>query len=58
MSAGPRAAIVAIGSEMLGPLRRDTNSVWLTERLEEIGKRFRDDQPLTHSRSAACTPRS
>ena len=31
------AAIVAIGSEMLGPLRQDTNSLWLTARLEEIG---------------------
>ncbi|HEX5134283.1 MAG TPA: molybdopterin-binding protein, partial [Thermoanaerobaculia bacterium] len=33
----PRAAIIAIGSEMLGPFRRDTNSLWLTERLEEAG---------------------
>jgi nicotinamide-nucleotide amidase len=31
------AAIIAIGTEMLGPLRRDTNSLWLTERLEEAG---------------------
>ena len=31
-------AIVAIGSEMLGPLRQDTNSLWLTARLEEIGR--------------------
>ena len=31
------AAIVAIGSEMLGPLRQDTNSVWLAARLEEVG---------------------
>jgi nicotinamide-nucleotide amidase len=31
------AAIVAIGSELLGPLRQDTNSLWLTARLEEIG---------------------
>jgi nicotinamide-nucleotide amidase len=34
-----RAAIVAIGSEMLGPLRVDTNSQWLSARLEEIGIR-------------------
>lgn len=34
---GDRAAIIAIGSEMLGPLRRDTNSLWLTERLEQAG---------------------
>ncbi len=31
------AAIVAIGSEMLGPLRQDTNSLWLSARLDEIG---------------------
>jgi nicotinamide-nucleotide amidase len=31
------ASIVAIGSEMLGPLRQDTNSLWLTARLEEVG---------------------
>jgi len=31
------AAIIAIGSEMLGPLRQDTNSLWLSARLDEIG---------------------
>jgi nicotinamide-nucleotide amidase len=31
------AAIIAIGTEMLGPLRQDTNSLWLSARLEEIG---------------------
>ena len=31
------AATIAIGSEMLSPLRQDTNSLWLTERLEEVG---------------------
>ncbi len=31
------AAIVAIGSEMLSPLRSDTNSLWLTAKLEEVG---------------------
>ncbi|HSS45309.1 MAG TPA: molybdopterin-binding protein, partial [Thermoanaerobaculia bacterium] len=35
--AGQRAAIIAIGSEMLSPLRQDTNSLWLTARLEEVG---------------------
>jgi nicotinamide-nucleotide amidase len=34
---GGRAAILAIGSEMLSPLRSDTNSLWITERLEEVG---------------------
>jgi len=33
------SAIVAIGSEMLTPLRSDTNSLWLTERLEAVGIR-------------------
>ncbi len=52
-SVGPRssAAIVAIGSEMLGPLRQDTNSLWLSARLEECGiavvrKSIVGDDPL------------
>ena len=32
-----RAALVAVGSELLGPLRTDTNSAWLTERLLDAG---------------------
>jgi nicotinamide-nucleotide amidase len=32
-----RAALVAVGSELLGPLRTDTNTAWLTERLLEAG---------------------
>jgi nicotinamide-nucleotide amidase len=40
-AAGPATAstagIIAIGSEMLGPLRQDTNSLWLSARLEELG---------------------
>ena len=31
------AAIIAIGTEMLSHLRQDTNSLWLTERLEDVG---------------------
>ena len=34
---GTEAAILAIGSEMLGPMRLDTNSQWLSARLEEVG---------------------
>src|SRR5215472_3014943 len=34
---GPRAAVLAVGSELLGPLRLDTNSLWLTARLDEVG---------------------
>ncbi len=32
-----RAEILAVGSELLTPLRSDTNALWLTERLLEIG---------------------
>lgn len=32
-----RAAVIAVGSEMLGPLRQDSNSLWIAGRLEEIG---------------------
>ena len=60
MSSGPRAAIVAIGSEMLGPLRRDTNSAWLTERLEESGievvrKSVVGDEPDEIVRELSCS---
>jgi nicotinamide-nucleotide amidase len=60
MSSGGRAAIVAIGSEMLGPLRRDTNSFWLTERLEEMGiavvrKAVVGDEPEEIARELSCS---
>lgn len=32
-----KAEILAVGSELLTPFRTDTNSLWLTEQLEEIG---------------------
>ena len=32
-----RAEILAVGSELLTPLRSDTNALWLTERLLEVG---------------------
>ena len=32
-----QAEILAIGSELLGPLRAETNSLWLTERLLDAG---------------------
>jgi nicotinamide-nucleotide amidase len=32
-----RAEIIAIGSELLTPFRTDTNSLWLTERLNSVG---------------------
>lgn len=59
-TAFPRAAIIAIGSEMLGPLRRDTNSLWLTGRLEESGftvvrKSVVGDDPDEISRELSCS---
>ena len=32
-----RACIIAVGTEMLTPFRVDTNSLFITERLNEIG---------------------
>ena len=32
-----KAEIIAIGSELLTPHRTDTNSLWLTERLNSVG---------------------
>ncbi len=32
-----RAGLLAVGSELLGPLRADTNTIWLTERLLDAG---------------------
>jgi len=32
-----KAAIVAVGSELLGPSRLDTNSLWLAGKLDEAG---------------------
>ncbi|MFI5007136.1 MAG: competence/damage-inducible protein A [Solirubrobacterales bacterium] len=32
-----RAELLAVGSELLGALRSDTNTLWLTERLLEVG---------------------
>jgi nicotinamide-nucleotide amidase len=32
-----RAEILAVGSELLSPLRSDTNALWLTEKLREVG---------------------
>lgn len=31
------AEIIAIGSELLTPTKTDTNSLWLTEKLNDIG---------------------
>jgi nicotinamide-nucleotide amidase len=31
------AEIIAVGSEMLTPYRQDTNSLWITEKLNELG---------------------
>lgn len=47
----PSAEIIAIGSELLTPEKTDTNSLWLTEKLNEIGVEVKlktivgDDEP-------------
>jgi nicotinamide-nucleotide amidase len=47
-----KAEIIAIGSELLTPYRTDTNSLWLTERLNSVGIIVQiktvvgDDEPL------------
>jgi nicotinamide-nucleotide amidase len=46
-----KAEIIAIGSELLTPYRTDTNSLWLTERLNSVGIEVKaktvvgDDEP-------------
>jgi len=57
------AALLAIGSEMLGPLRQDTNSLWLSARLEELGipvlrKAIVGDDPALIAEELAFTARS
>ena len=50
-----KAELLAIGSELLGPLRTETNSLWLTERLLDAGievvarTTLADDLPLLES---------
>jgi nicotinamide-nucleotide amidase len=59
-----RAALVAVGSELLGPLRSDTNSAWLTERLLDAGvevverSTVADDLGLLESTLRALTERT
>ena len=31
------AEIIAVGSELLTPFRTDTNSLWLTDKLNSVG---------------------
>ncbi|MBX3423251.1 MAG: competence/damage-inducible protein A [Pirellulaceae bacterium] len=58
------AEIIAIGSELLTPTRIDTNSLWLTERLNEIGIEVRlktivgDDVPSLQASIAQAIARS
>jgi nicotinamide-nucleotide amidase len=50
-----KAELLAIGSELLGPLRTETNTLWLTERLLDAGievaarATLADDLPLLES---------
>ncbi len=58
------AELVAIGSELLGPLRAETNTLWLTERLLEAGVpvaarvTVADDLPLVASAFRAALGRA
>jgi nicotinamide-nucleotide amidase len=59
-----RAELFAIGSELLGPLRSETNSLWLTERLLDAGieviarTTLADDSPLIESALRAALARA
>ena len=53
-----KSEIIAVGSEMLTPFRQDTNSLYLTEKLNEIGvavafKTIVGDRRKTSSRRSA-----
>ena len=45
------AEIVAVGSELLTPFRQDTNSLFLTERLNELGVEVRFKTVVGDSRA-------
>ncbi len=59
-----KAELVAIGSELLGPLRAETNSLWLTERLLDAGievtarTTLADDMTLIESAFRAALARA
>ena len=52
-----KAELLAIGSELLGPLRAETNSLWLTERLLDAGIEVAARAPttVTIATAASCT---
>jgi nicotinamide-nucleotide amidase len=58
------AELLAIGSELLGPLRAETNSLWLTERLLDVGIEvtarvtLADEAPLIESAFRAALGRA
>ena len=47
-----RAEIIAVGSELLTPSRVDTNSLFITERLNELGIDVRSTWALAIIRSS------
>lgn len=59
-----KAELLAIGSELLGPLRSETNSLWLTERLLDAGVEVKarltlaDDARLLESAFRAALARA
>ncbi|MBI4470424.1 MAG: competence/damage-inducible protein A [Acidobacteria bacterium] len=50
-----RAAIIAIGSELLTPHRTDTNSLWLTERLNDLGIHVALKVAVPDDRESLCS---
>ena len=53
-----KACIIAVGTEMLTPFRVDTNSLFITERLNEIGVDVRLKVVAGDRRSPSCSARS
>lgn len=59
-----RAELIAVGSELLGPFRAETNTLWLGERLQDAGvdvvgrSTLADDLPLVASQLRAALARA
>lgn len=49
-----KAEILAVGSELLTPFRTDTNSLWLTEQLNEIGLEVQAKSIAADERKVLC----
>lgn len=49
-----KAEILAVGSELLTPFRTDTNSLWLTEQLNEVGLEVQAKSIAADERKILC----